>query len=317
MKIINFEDIKKLNISPKQCYEWVSDMIENKDKVVLPPKISMVPFDKAFYNVMPSIVPVDKHRAAGVKIVSRYPERKPSLESKLMLFDVESGKFLALMDANWITTMRTGAIAVHSIKLFAKKDFHNIGIIGLGNTARATMLVLADVMPDTKFNVRLLKYKDEAQLFMNRFKDYENFNFEIVDNIEELIGESEVVISAATYFDQDICEDKYFKEGILIVPIHTRGFSNCDLFFDKIYADDYGHVHHFKNFDKFNYFSEVADVVNGKNIGRENNKERILVYNIGLSMHDINFAYHIYELINQDGSISEIDMNDPMDKYWI
>jgi ornithine cyclodeaminase/alanine dehydrogenase len=34
--------------------------------------------------------------------------------------------------------MRTGTVAVHSVKLFAKSDFSDIGLIGLGNTARAT-----------------------------------------------------------------------------------------------------------------------------------------------------------------------------------
>lgn len=28
--------------------------------------------------------------------------------------------------------------------------------------------------------------------------------------------------------------------GVLIVPIHTPGFTNCDLFFDKVFADEYG-----------------------------------------------------------------------------
>ena len=60
-----------------------------------------------------------------------------------------------------------------------------------------------------------------------------------------------MVISAASYFSEDICSDEYFDEGITVVPIHTRGFTNCDLFFDKVFADDTGQVKHFKNFDKF------------------------------------------------------------------
>ena len=43
-----------------------------------------------------------------------------------------------------------------------------------------------------------------------------------------------------------------------MVPVHTRGFSNCDLFFDKVFADDYGHVKHFKYFDKLT--AEQANV---------------------------------------------------------
>ncbi len=84
------------------------------------------------------------------------------------------------------------------------------------------------------------------------------------------------------------------------MPIHTRGFTNCDLVFDKVYADDTAHVHGFKNFGKFRFFAEVADVVNGKAPGRESETERILAYNIGLSIHDIYLAEKIYTAVTAD-----------------
>lgn len=93
----------------------------------------------------------------GVKVVTRYPERKPSLDSKLILMNAQTGEFLAVMDANWITAMRTGAVAVHSILLFAKKQFCRVGMIGLGNTARATLLVLAQMLDGRNLGIKLLK----------------------------------------------------------------------------------------------------------------------------------------------------------------
>lgn len=318
MKIITFDDIKNLNINPKVCFQWVNDMIVNKNNTILPAKISMKPTEGVFCNVMPSILGNgDKYYSGGVKIVNRYPERKPSLDSKLILLDIENGDFLALMDANWITAMRTGAVAAHSIMLLAKKDFQEIGMLGLGNTARATLLVLVSMLPDREFNIKLLKHKGQEILFAERFAQYDNLHFTYVDDSDTLARKSDVIVSAATYLPNDLCSDDCFEEGVLVVPIHTLGFTNCDLFFDKIYADDYGHVHHFKNFDKFKYFAEVSDVVNGKSVGRENEKERILAYNIGVSMHDINFATHIYELIKDNPKLINIDMNEPTEKFWL
>ena len=154
-------------------------------------------------------------------------------------------------------------------------------------------------------------------MFAERFAAYKNLHFRYVDDSETLVKGSEVVISATTYLPEDLCGNECFDEGVLVVPIHTLGFTNCDLFFDKIYADDYNHVHHFKNFDKFRYFAEVSDVINGKSVGRENDKERIIAYNIGVSMHDINFAAHIYQLLKEDTCLLDIDMHDPTDKFWI
>ena len=111
-----------------------------------------------------------------------------------------SGDYLALMDANWITAMRTGAVATHSIKLFAKNGFKTLAVLGLGNTARATMLCLAHAFPDREFKVKLLKYKGQEVLFSERFSQYENLHFEYINHPKALIRGAEVVISCVTFF---------------------------------------------------------------------------------------------------------------------
>lgn len=314
MKLITFEQIKKLNISPNDCYSWVEDMIKNKKSAILPPKISMKPAPDIFINVMPSII---NKQFGGMKIVSRYPDRIPALDSKLMLIDILSGENLAIMDADWITAMRTGAVATHSIKLFAKNNFSKIGMIGLGNTARTTLLTLAEIESEKEFEIKLCRYKGQEQLFMDRFKKYKNLHFSFTDDYSSTIKDSDVIISCVTYAKENFADDSDFKEGCLVVPIHTLGFTNCDLFFDKVYADDYGHVCHFKYFDKFKEFAEVSDVVNNRMKGRENDTERILVYNIGLSIHDIYFASKIYNMLKDSSEIYDFDFQDPKEKFWI
>ena len=58
--------------------------------------------------------------------------RFPSLDSKLILFDADNGDVLALMDADWITTMRTGAVAAGSIEVLGKKRLSNHLYRGFG-----------------------------------------------------------------------------------------------------------------------------------------------------------------------------------------
>ena len=321
MKIIGFEDIRKIGIEPMQCFQWVEEMISNKEDALLPSKTHMNMPGNVFCNVMPSIINISEKHIGGVKIVTRYPERKPSLDSKILLFDAETGCFLALMDGNWITAMRTGAVAAHSIVTLAKKDYSTIGIIGLGNTARASLMVLNAVEKNRPLDIKLLRYKNQAELFKERFQDFTNISFEIVDTADEVVRGTDVVLSCATYFEEDICKDDAFDEGVLVVPVHTRGFTNCDLFFDKIFADDTGHVDHFNNFSKFKYYAEISDVLNGRAVGRENDKERILAYNIGVSIHDINYAARIYHMLKMNptlfNSLSDADMHEPTAKFWI
>lgn len=314
MKIITFEDIRELEISPRTCFEWVRACMEKKKDAVLPAKISMRPEEGVFYNVMPCI---PDGAWGGVKVITRYPERKPCMDSRLLLTDIKTGRFLALMDGNWITAMRTGAVAAHSVLLFSRKGFSNIGIIGTGNTAGATLLVLAEMETDREFHVRLLRHRGQEEVFARRFEKYKNLSFTYVEHVEQLIQQSEVVISAATFLNQDVCPDRYFGEGVLVVPIHTRGFQNCDLFFDRVFADDYGHVCHFDHFRQFRYFAETVDVVNGTAAGRENDRERILVYNIGIAMYDICFAARIYRMLEENAGLQNANMREPHEGFWI
>ena len=319
MRIITFDDVAALGITPSDCYEWVSEAIQHKAQAILPPKISMKPREGVFCNVMPSIIPAEfsplGYSVGGVKVVTRYPGRVPSLSSELLLLNADTGEYLAFMDANFITAMRTGAVAAHSIRLLARNGYHVIGIMGLGNTARASLLVLAEKERQRSFRVKLLRYKGQEEDFMRRFAEYDNLSFECVDTPAEIVRGSDVVLSAVTYVSEDFCSDDCFDEGVLVVPVHTRGFTNCDLFFDKVFADDTGHVKHFKNFAGFRYFAEVCDVVNGRAEGRISDSERILAYNIGLSLHDVNFAAHILRYCGSN--TAGIDMREPESKFWV
>lgn len=312
MKIIDFETIKNLALSPSVCLEWVESALRMKYDCCLPSKISLKIDSDIFFNTMPSFIPACGR--FGVKVVSRFPKRNPSLQSDILLYDSNSGDTLALMDGSWITAMRTGASAALSIKYLKSSKAKDYAFMGLGNTARATLLCLLSGMNDP-LHVRLLAYKGQEQIFMNRFKEYPNLTFSVYDNTEELIFGADVVVSCVTVAHDLFASNVCFKPGVLVVPVHTRGFQNCDLFFDRIYADDTGHVSEFKYFDKFKQFDEFANVLLGQNTGRTSDEERILVYNIGIALHDIYFALKIYDIAKD--SFPELTLNMTDEKFWV
>ncbi|MFV0313149.1 MAG: ornithine cyclodeaminase [Dysgonomonas sp.] len=314
MKVVSFETIKELNIPPVQCIEWVKAAFLMQYECTLPAKISMHMDNNIFFNTMPCIIPsINK---IGTKLVSRYPQRIPSLDSELLLYEASTGNLLALMDAEWITAMRTGAVAAISIQTFQKSMPNTYAFAGLGNTARATLLCLLDIVGQQPITVKLLKYKDQAESFQKRFENYTNINFITVSTNKDFVKGSDVIVSCITASDNLIGQDEWYEEGVLVVPVHTRGFQNCDLFFDRIFVDDIKHVEGFKNFAKFKYLDEFTNILKGSTFGRTNDKERILVYNIGISIHDIYFASQIYETI-QHSKIPDVIIKQKLEKFWI
>lgn len=300
MITISNEQIEALGITPQQCVKWVTESFKMKYEAQLPPKISVHPQGIDFYTSMPCLLPKSFDRF-GVKIVSRINGHKPALHSDLLLYKASSGELLSLMDADWITQMRTGAVAALTIQTLQKKNAHVYAFVGLGNVAQATMKCFLAILPqDQHIIVKLQKYKNQAQAFAQQFAD-NRVTYQIVENHEELVRDSDVIVSAVTEMTELFCaDDSLFKEGVLVVPVHTRGFQNCDLFFDHVFADDKGHVQGFKYFSQFKSFNELSEVLLGNVPARLSDNERILAYNIGLGLHDILFASKIYERLESN-----------------
>lgn len=299
MKLIKQEEIQNLNITPSQCVEWVREAFCLKYDSQLPPKISLHPQGADFFNTMPCLLPT-KYDRFGVKVVSRIAGNKPSLHSNLLLYKASTGELLSFMEADWITQMRTGAVAALAIQTLQSSNTNTYAFVGLGSTAIATMHCLLEILPKGKHIVcKLLKYKNQADRFISFFDSYKNVHFDIVESNEELIENSDVIVSAVTEMPYLFCEkEDLYKKGVLLVPIHTRGFQNCDLFFDHIFADDRGHVSGFKYFNQFKAFNELSEVLLNLVPARKSEEERIIAYNIGLGLHDIFFATKIYERLS-------------------
>ena len=299
MREITNTDILSLNIPSEQCVSWVRESFCMKYEAQLPPKISLHPQGNDFFNTMPCLLPSQYDRF-GVKVVSRIAGNKPSLHSDLLLYEASTGRLLSFMEADWITQMRTGAVAALTIQTLQHPNASVYAFVGLGSTAIATMRCLMSILPKRDIVCKLLRYKKQAEQFIALFSEYSNIHFEIVDTHEALVENSDVLVSAVTEMPDLFCTAEHaYKKGMLLVPIHTRGFQNCDLFFDHVFADDKGHVCGFKYFDQFKQFHEISEVLLGKVPARINDTERILAYNIGLGLHDVYFAHQIYELLKK------------------
>ncbi len=315
--VMQHDLISQCGIAPATCVQWVEESFAMKPRAVLPPKVSIHPQGDDFFNTMPALLPPELGRFA-VKEVHRIAGQEPSLGADILLYDSVTGRLLAVMDGDWITAMRTGAVAALTARLLQRPGNTTYSLMGLGNTARATALCLLDSLgAHQPITLRLLRYKDQAEAFAERFKDYANARFEMVDSAEQLVDGADVLISCITAASGLVCDrDELFHPGMLLIPVHTRGFQNCDLFFDKVYGDDRGHVQGFRYFDRFRHFAELTDVLLGSDPGRESDQERILSYNIGLGLHDALMASRLYDLL-KDRCTEHIEQRKETRKFWI
>ena len=325
MIIISNQIIRGLGIKPSTCVAWVKNSFALKSVSLLPVKVAVKPSLEEFFTSMPCLLPPPdieqetglKRHYYGLKVVHRLEKSTPSLDGDILLYDAKTGELLALMDAEWITAMRTGAVAAAAARVLRKSTAKNYAFLGLGNTARATLLCLLEEEPEINFYVNLKRYKGQEELFTERFKDYKNVSFDYVENISDLVSRTDVLFSCVTYADCNIVEDvKYFKSGITVIPVHTRGFMNCDTVFDRVLGDDTAHVSGFRYFKEFHDYNEIGEVFAGRDSGRKSDKQRIINYNNGIGLHDVYFASKIYEMI-EDAGLSGIERQKETIKFWV
>ena len=154
---------------------------------------------------------------------------------------------------------------------------------------------------DREFELRLYDYKNRAADFAAKHCSGKG-SWKIFGDYEEMVSDADVVISAVSYAEEDFAPASVYKKGILVVPVHTRGFMDCDLHFDKVVCDDRAHISKFRYYGEFeNRLSETSEILLGTMPGRENDEQRILSYSIGIALHDVVFAELIYGMLESEG----------------
>ena len=115
-RFISQEDILALNIP----YEEVIDAVEkvmsefSNGTCQLPVKIHVNSRPQTYVNAMPAYVG-GENEAQGMKWVAGYPENRqkglPVTWGVMVMNDCNTGGVQAIMDARWITAIRTAAVA--------------------------------------------------------------------------------------------------------------------------------------------------------------------------------------------------------------
>src|SRR2546426_3429602 len=128
---------------------------KGRGRVEMPPKPGIhpgPPGNDNFIHAMPASVPA--LGAAGVKWVSGFPGNQgrglPYITGLLILNDPETGIPRAVMDATWVTAMRTGAATAVAVRYLARRGAASFGVLGCGVQARTNLEAVAAVLPSLK-----------------------------------------------------------------------------------------------------------------------------------------------------------------------
>jgi ornithine cyclodeaminase/alanine dehydrogenase-like protein (mu-crystallin family) len=147
-------DVEAVGLSGTDVMELLESAFRAKrtGDVEMPPKIGVHPREDAFIHAMPAYL--SDADVVGLKWVAGYPSNQrlgfPYLHGLFVLSDAETGRPLAVMDATWITEVRTAAASMLGIRALAGEPVESVGIVGCGRQANIHLELAGQVFPELR-----------------------------------------------------------------------------------------------------------------------------------------------------------------------
>ncbi|MGE3913785.1 MAG: ornithine cyclodeaminase family protein [Chloroflexota bacterium] len=139
-------------------------------------------------------------RALGTKIVSVFPQNPskslPTIGALYVLLDFDTGFPIAVMDAGFITGLRTAAASAVATKYLAREDARTLGIFGTGVQGLYHALAIPAVRKIEKILVRGSSVA-KAQAFADSLKGKVDAEFVATDSVEDVAG-TDIVVTGTT-----------------------------------------------------------------------------------------------------------------------
>jgi ornithine cyclodeaminase/alanine dehydrogenase-like protein (mu-crystallin family) len=167
VRYLSRADVERVGLAGTEVVEILDGAFRAKrdGAVEMPPKIGVHPRDDAFIHAMPAYL-----RGAdvvGLKWVAGYPDNQelglPYIHGLFLLSDAGTGRPLAVMDATWITEVRTAAASILGIRALAAGPVEALGIIGCGRQGGVHLELAEQVFPSLSRAILFDRHPERAE----------------------------------------------------------------------------------------------------------------------------------------------------------
>jgi alanine dehydrogenase len=254
----------------------------------------------------------------GLKIYSISSEGARFL---VPLFSAESGEMVALIEADYLGQMRTGAASGVATRVMAREDARRVGIIGTGLQARTQLQAVVLVRKIERIRA-FGRDKERRERFAEEMAERLRIPVEPVSSAEQAVRGADILITSTTTTDP-VLEGGWLGPGMHINAIgvnfphkrelDTEAVGRCDVIVadsceqSKFEAGDLIQAFGAQT-SRWEAVRNLADVVAGQAMGRTNPSQITLFKSNGVASEDIVVAGRIYELARERKMGRELPM---------
>jgi alanine dehydrogenase len=251
--------------------------------------------------------------ALALKVVTVYPNNPaqhqlPTIMGTLLLNDPKTGAPIAVMDAGYLTAVRTGAVSGVATKYLARPDAHTAGIFGAGVQAETQLEAVAAVRRLTRVLVHDIDAV-AARTFAEKMTKRLGVGVTPVASAREAIDGMDIIVTA-TSAQEPIFDGAWLAPGQHIngVGSHNptaRELDTTTIVRSKVFADyapaclaeagDLTLPISEGAIDRTHIRAGLGEVIAGLKPGRENSHEITLFKSVGLALQDASTASLVYQ----------------------
>lgn len=148
-----------------------------------------------FFNVLPAIIP--GLQVVGLNAYTGGNKGLPVAQKVVLLFSSEDGRLLSVLEADWISWMRTGASSGVATRYLARPEAQCAGIFGSGKQARSQLMALAAVRPIDKAFV-YSRDPERREGFAREMAQRLEIDVEAAHTPEKILQTADVISTATT-----------------------------------------------------------------------------------------------------------------------
>jgi alanine dehydrogenase len=246
---------------------------------------------------------------AGVVGMKLYTSVRGALRFMVPLYRSATGELLAIVEAEHLSMIRTGAASGVATRHMARENAQTLAVIGSGLQARGQVQAIAAVRNLTGVRVFSRNAERRAQ-FANEMEDMLEIPVTPVDSAEAAVRNADIIVTATTA-SKSVVEGAWIAPGTHVNAIganfpQKRELDDAAIARASRIAVDFIEQAKMEAGDLIQAFAakpagwnsvvELSQIIAGKIPGRQNETEVTLFKSSGIAIWDVAVAMKVYEL---------------------
>ena len=260
-------------------------------------------------------------RKLGVFGVKIYTASRKGARFLVLLYESETGDLLAMIEADRLGQMRTGAASGVATKYMARADADTVGIYGTGWQAESQLMAVCAVRPIKSITV-YSRDAERREAFARKMTALLRVDVTPAQSPEEATRGQAIVITA-TSAREPVLKGEWIEPGTHLNVAGSNFLSKAEVDVETIKRASIIAVDSIENSKLeagdlmpaiergvINWESviELGRIVAGRDKGRTSDDEITLFKSNGIALEDISTALRVYNLARERGLGVEIDL---------